>query len=73
MNTVGRALDRVLLHSYYVIPDGHPVGRHVTHWDTIMHPPLGAENMNWHGFPNLWWRTEEVDRKSAAMDPTADQ
>ena len=73
MNTVGRALDRVLLHSYYVIPDGHPVGRHVTHWDTIMHPPLGAENMNWHGFPILWWQTEEVDRNSVAMDPTADQ
>ena len=62
MNTAGRALDRVLLHNYYVIPDGHPIGRHVTHWNRIMHPPLGVDNMNWTGFPYLWWWNKEADR-----------
>ena len=59
MNTAGRALDRVLLHNFYVIPDGHPVGRHVVHWDRIRHPPLGIEHMNWTGFPHLWWLEED--------------
>ena len=65
MNTAGRALDRVLLHNFYVIPDGHPVGRHVVHWDRIRHPPLGIEHMNWTGFPHLWWLEED---KNARVD-----
>ena len=75
MNKLGRVLDRVLLHSYYVIPDGHPVGRHVTHWNRIMHPPLGAGHMNWHGFPTLWWwngdeetTVEEHKRPTSSSD-----
>ena len=65
MNTAGRALDRVLLHNFYLIPDGHPLGRHVVHWDRISHPPLGVEHMNWTGFPYLWWFDED---KSARLD-----
>ena len=72
MNTAGRALDRVLLHNFYVIPDGHPVGRHVVHWDRIRHPPLGIEHMNWTGFPHLWWLEEDrnarVDANVAELD-----
>ncbi len=65
MNTAGRALDRVLLHNFYVIPDGHPVGRHMVYWDRFGHPPLGVPHMNWQGIPYLWWFDEE---KSARVD-----
>ena len=65
MNTAGRALDRVLLHSFYVIPDGHPVGRHMVYWDRFGHPPIGVPHMNWQGMPYLWWFDEE---KSARVD-----
>jgi len=58
MNAAGQALDRVLLWNFYLIPDGHPVGRHLAYWDRFGHPPLGAENMNWTGFPYLWWLDE---------------
>ena len=65
MNVAGRALDRVLLWNFYVIPEGHPVGRHLVYWDRFGHPPLGAEHMNWTGFPHLWWLDNE---KSARVD-----
>ena len=65
MNTAGRALDRVLLHNFYVIPDGHPIGRHMVYWDRFGHPPLGVPHMNWQGIPYLWWFDEE---KSARVD-----
>ena len=65
MNAAGRALDRVLLWNFYVIPEGHPVGRHLVYWDRFGHPPLGVEHMNWTGFPHLWWLDE---KKSARVD-----
>ncbi len=65
MNAAGRALDRVLLWNFHVIPEGHPVGRHLVYWDRFGHPPLGAEHMNWTGFPVLWWLDGE---KSARVD-----
>ena len=55
MNAAGRALDRVLLWNFYVIPDGHPKGRHSVYWDRFGHPPYGAPHMHWAGFPNMWW------------------
>ncbi len=65
MHTAGRALDRTLLWNFYVIPDGHPLGRHLLYWDRFGHPPLGAEYMNWTGFPSLWWldpaKTARID------------
>ena len=63
MNTAGRALDRVLLWNFYVIPDGHPVGRHACYWDRFGHPPIGAEYMRWSGFPNLWWIDEQKNAR----------
>ena len=65
MNIAGRALDRVLLHNFYVIPDGHPVGRHMVYWDRFGHPPIGVPHMNWQGMPYLWWFDQE---KSARVD-----
>jgi microcin C transport system substrate-binding protein len=63
MNTAGRALDRTLLWNFYLIPDGHPVGRHLLYWDRFGHTPLGAEYINWTGFPQLWWIDEEKDAR----------
>ena len=63
MNTAGRALDRVLMWNFYVIPDGHPVGRHACYWDRFGHPPIGAEYMRWSGFPNLWWLDEQKNAR----------
>ncbi|MYF04753.1 MAG: ABC transporter substrate-binding protein [Holophagales bacterium] len=65
MNIAGRALDRVLLWGFYVIPEGAPKGRHLLYWDRFGHPPLGHEHLNWTGFPQLWWFDEE---KSARVD-----
>ena len=65
MNVAGQALDRVLLWNFYVIPEGHPVGRHLVYWDRFGHPPLGVAHMNWTGFPHLWWLDKE---KSARVD-----
>ena len=71
MNNAGRALDRVLLWNFYVIPEGHPVGRHLVYWDRFGHPPLGVEHMYWTGFPKLWWfdeaRSARVDAGIAAL------
>ena len=63
MNTAGRALDRTLLWNFYLIPDGHPVGRHLLYWDRFGHTPLGAEYINWTGFPQLWWFDEDKDAR----------
>ena len=63
MNTAGRALDRTLLWNFYLIPDGHPVGRNLLYWDRFGHTPLGAEYINWTGFPQLWWIDEEKDAR----------
>lgn len=65
MYIAGRALDRVLLWSFYVIPEGAPKGRHLVYWDRFGHPPLGREHLNWTGFPYLWWFDAE---KSARVD-----
>ena len=65
MNAAGRGLDRVLLWNFYVIPEGHPVGRHLVYWDRFGHPPMGVEHMNWTGFPHLWWLDKE---KSVRVD-----
>ena len=66
MNTAGKALDRVLLWNFYVIPEGCPLGRHPVYWDRFGHPPMGREHMNWTGFPQLWWFDEEKNARVEA-------
>ena len=63
MNTAGQALDRVLLWNFYVIPEGCPLGRHPVYWDRFGHPPMGRENMNWTGFPQLWWLDKDKNAR----------
>ena len=64
LTTAGRALDRVLLWSFYLIPGSFPGGRHLVYWDRFGHPDLN-EGINWTGFPYLWWFDKE---KSARVD-----
>ena len=66
MNTAGRALDRVLLWNFYLIPDGYPLSRHLVYWDRFGHPPLGKEYMNWTGFPTVWWFDKKKDARVEA-------
>lgn len=63
MNTAGRALDRVLLWGFYLVPIGYPKGRCFAYWDRFGYPP--PETMTWNGWPHLWWLDEE---KSARVD-----
>ena len=54
--TATRALDRVLLHSHYVVPQWHIRDFRVAYWDKLKHP----ETMSTvhHGFPYTWWVEE---------------
>ena len=49
-----RALDRVLLHGYYVVPHWHISASRLVYWNKFGHPkkfpPFG------HGFPEIWWQ-----------------
>jgi len=64
MDIAGRALDRILLWSFYLVPGDCPKGRHLVYWDRFGHPPLD-QGMRWTGFPYLWWFDKE---KSAMVD-----
>ena len=48
-----KALDRVLLHGYYVVPHWHIDSARLVYWNKFSHPkklpPFG------HGFPEIWW------------------
>ncbi len=71
MNVLGQALDRVLHWGFYLIPDGHPVGRHLVYWDRFGHPRLGAAHMYWTGHPTLWWFDREASaRVDAGLQST---
>jgi len=64
LNTAGRALDRILMWGFYLIPGSYPGGRHLVYWDRFGHPNL-EQGINWTGFPYLWWIDKE---KSAKVD-----
>ena len=61
MNAAGRALDRILLWNFYVVPGAYPQGRKFVYWDRYGFSP--PEEMNWNGWPHLWW----VDKKKNAQ------
>ncbi len=64
MNTAGRALDRVLLWGFYLVPIGYPKGRCFAYWDRFGFPP--PETMTWNGWPHLWWLDEEKNARVEA-------
>ena len=48
-----RALDRVLLWGYYVIPGSHSRSHRLAYWNTFSRPPKPPRNGT--GFPDTWW------------------
>ena len=56
-----RALDRVLLHGYYVVPHWHISASRLVYWNKFGHPvkfpPFG------HGFPEIWWWNTSTEEK----------
>lgn len=55
--TATRALDRVLLHNNFVIPQLYYPFSRIVYWDRFGHPdPLPKYSV---GFPTIWWFDEE--------------
>lgn len=51
--TATRALDRVLLHGHYVVPQWHVRGSRLARWDKFGHPdPLPSHGL---GILDVWW------------------
>jgi microcin C transport system substrate-binding protein len=56
-----QALDRVLLHMHYVIPQHHTRTFRVGYWNRFDRPAVSASYH--HGFPITWWIDAEKDAK----------
>ena len=61
--TATRALDRVLLHSHYVIPQHHTRDFRLAYWNKFGRPEMMPKVH--HGFPHIWWIDPE---KEAALE-----
>ncbi|GAA0786533.1 ABC transporter substrate-binding protein [Roseibium denhamense] len=60
-----RALDRVLMHNNYVIPQWHSGIFRTARWNRFSHPETMPEYT--HGFPTIWWYdTEKAEKTGAA-------
>lgn len=64
MITAGRALDRVLLWNFFMIPGDHPPGFRSVYWDRFGSPPPYPER-RYPSYHLHWWFDEE---KSARVD-----
>ncbi len=51
-----RALDRVLMSGFYVVPLFHVPEQWVARWTTIAHP---AETSLFGYLPETWWRSAQ--------------
>ncbi len=60
----GRALDRVLLNGYYLIPTQVEPGGRWTYWDRFGRAETSGK-YRYHPFPETWWTDAE---KSSAVD-----
>lgn len=62
--TACRALDRTLLHSYYVIPQWHINKHRIAYWDKFEQPPVNPKYDATYdtGFMT-WWITPEQDAR----------
>jgi microcin C transport system substrate-binding protein len=58
------ALDRVLLHSHYIVPGYTLRELRVAHWDRFSHPEPLPEFSS--GFPTVWWYDEAKAAKTGA-------
>jgi len=52
MVTVARALDRILLWSFYLIPEGFPPTHNLVYWDRFDDP---GKTLTRTGYHDLWW------------------
>jgi microcin C transport system substrate-binding protein len=59
-----RALDRVLLWNYYILPDFYRAEKWYPHWNRFSYPEKNPDYSV--GFPALWWWDEEKAKKTAA-------
>jgi microcin C transport system substrate-binding protein len=59
-----RALDRVLLWNYYILPDFYRAEKWYPHWNRFSYPDKNPDYDV--GFPYLWWWDEEKAKKTAA-------
>lgn len=59
-----RALDRVLLWNYYMLPDFYRAEKWYPHWNRFSYPEKNPDYSV--GFPTLWWWDEEKAKKTAA-------
>ena len=58
MITTGRALDRVLLWNFYMIPGDHPPGLRSVYWNRFGSPPPYPER-RYPSYPLHWWFDKE--------------
>ncbi len=58
-----RALDRVLLWNYYLVPQWHAPYERVAYWDFLRRPSPGPTRAL--GFPAIWWADAEAAGKIA--------
>ncbi|MEE8398205.1 MAG: extracellular solute-binding protein [Desulfobacterales bacterium] len=54
LSAAGRALDRILLWNFYIIPGGYPAGFRTVYWDRFGYPSEDA-GMKGTGYHHLWW------------------
>ncbi|XOV86442.1 MAG: extracellular solute-binding protein [Pseudomonadota bacterium] len=68
MNTLGQALDRILLWSFYIIPSGYPAAQRMVYWDRF-NDPRRAETRT--GYHDMWWfdpiKSLQVDQYLGAI------
>lgn len=65
MVAASRALDRVLLWSFYHVPLNAYSKQRIVHWNKFGRPDLGYEDLNQSVFPEGWW----YDEAKAAQIP----
>jgi microcin C transport system substrate-binding protein len=59
--TACKALDRVLLWNFYVVPMWHVPYERIARWDRFGHPETMPTQST--GFPSIWWWDEERAKK----------
>jgi microcin C transport system substrate-binding protein len=63
MNTAARALDRILLWNFYLIPSGYPPAHRLVYWDRFDDPGFTLNRTGWF---DLWWIDPEKDARVKA-------
>jgi microcin C transport system substrate-binding protein len=69
--TACRALDRVLLHNYYMMDIGVVPGTPYAHWNRFGWPPIVPRYVT--GFPHTWWFDSKKDAMIKAGIPIPDE